>query len=251
MIFRKAGIVKRIAAGFLDAIMLCVLCAGIAFLLSSAFGYDSHVDSLNAAYDTYEDRFGVSFDITEEEYNSLTDEEKQKYSDASEAMNSDADLQKTYGMVINLSLMIITISLLVSFLALEIFVPMLFGNGQTLGKKAFSLCLVRVDCVRITGFQLFVRSLLGKFAIEAMVPVYLVILLVFGSLGIIGSGAMLILAVVQLCIMLFTANNSLIHDLIAGTAVADMSLQKIFNSSEELLEYKNKLHAERVANSVY
>jgi hypothetical protein len=118
-------------------------------------------------------------------------------------------------------------------------------------KKVFGIALMRTEGVRVNGVCLFVRTILGKYTIETMVPVYLVILLIFGSVGVIGSGAMLLLAIAQLCIMLFTANNSLIHDLIAGTAVADMSLQKIFNSSDELLEYKNKLHAERVANSVY
>ena len=76
-------------------------------------------------------------------------------------------------------------------------------------------------------------------------------LLVFDAIGLLGIIVLFGMLIAQAVIISVTSTNSLIHDLISSTAVADMAIQKIFNSSEELLEYKNKLHAERVAKSDY
>ncbi len=247
----KPGFIKRLGAALLDAILLCVLATAVAFVLSSVFGYDAYSEDLNSAYDRYEQEYGVSFGISAEEYELLGDEEKASYETASIALSKDSELQYTYNMVVSLSILIVTLSLLVSVLVLEFFVPLLFKNGQTVGKKVFSLCLVRSDVVRISSFQLFVRSVFGKFTIELMVPVYIIIMLLFGALGLVGWIVLAILLIVQAVMISITTNNCLIHDMISSTTVADMSLQRIFNSSEELLEYKNKLHAERVAKSDY
>ena len=76
-------------------------------------------------------------------------------------------------------------------------------------------------------------------------------MLIFGASGLAGLVIVFGLLIAEIVTISVTQANSLIHDLIASTAVVDMSLQRIFNSSEELIEYKNKLHAERVANSDY
>ena len=248
---RKAGFLKRFGAGLLDAILLCVLATAVAFVLSVVFGYDSYSDELNSAYDRYEQEYGVSFGISFEEYETLTDTEKAKYDEASAALEQDTELIYNYNMVISLSVLIVTLSLLVSLLLLEFCVPLLLKNGQTVGKKVFSLCVIRTDLVKVTTFQVLVRALFGKFTIELMVPVYILILLVFDAIGLLGIIVLFGMLIAQAVIISVTSTNSLIHDLISSTAVADMVIQKIFNSSEELLEYKNKLHAERVAKSDY
>lgn len=248
---RKASFLKRFGAGLLDAILLCILATAVAFVLSYVFGYDSYSDELNAAYNEYELEYGVKFGITAEEFELLTEEEKSAYQAASDALNSDDELVYTYNMVVTLSILIVTLSLLASVILLEFVVPLVLKNGQTVGKKVFALCLVRSDCVKVSTFQLFVRSVFGKFTIELMVPIYILIMLIFGATGLAGLLIVFALLIAEIVIISATQSNSLIHDLIASTAVVDMSLQRIFNSSDELLEYKNKLHAERVANSDY
>jgi len=247
----KPGVWKRFAAWLLDAILLCVLATGIAFVFSAAFGYDSYSDKLNAAYAEYEERYGISLGITEDEYNALSEEKKQLYMEASSALSADEEANYNYNMVVNLSVLIVTLSLLCSYLVLELLVPVLLKNGQTVGKKVLSIALCRVDLVRITNLQLAVRTVLGKFTVETMIPVYLVIMLLFGGIGVFGTVLLLAFAVAQLVIMSVTHTNSLIHDLIAGTVAVDLTTQKLFGSSEELLEYKKRLHAARVAEQAY
>lgn len=248
---RKASFLKRFGAGLLDAILLCILATAIAFVLSYAFGYDSYSNELNEAYNEYELEYGVKFGITAEEFELLSDDEKLAYQAASEAVSANEELIYTYNMVVSLSVLIVTLSLLISVIALEFVVPLILKNGQTVGKKVFALCLLRTDCVKVSNFQLFVRSVFGKFTIELMVPIYVLIMLIFGASGLAGLVIVFGLLFAEIVIISATQANSLIHDLIASTAVVDMSLQRIFNSSEELIEYKNKLHAERVANSDY
>ena len=248
---RKAGFLKRFGAGLLDAILLCVLATAVAFVFSSVLGYDAYSNELNDAYNRYETEYGVRFDITLEEMEALTDEQMAAYEAAAAALEQDAEVNYCYNMVVSLSILIVTLSILASVILLEFIVPLIIGNGQTVGKKVFSLCLVRTDCVEVTNLQLLVRCLFGKFTIELMLPIYIVIMVIFRAMGFAGIFVLAGLFIAQAIIMSVSANNSLIHDLIAATAVADMSLQRIFNSSDELLEYKNKLHAERVANSDY
>jgi hypothetical protein len=62
---------------------------------------------------------------------------------------------------------------------------------------------------------------------------------------------LLVLLVAQCISMRLSMNNSAIHDLISGTVVVDLAMQKVFNSSEELVEYTKKLHAERAARQDY
>ncbi len=248
---RKAGFLKRFGAGLLDFILMCVLSTAVAFCLSAILGYDAYSNDLNSAYERYEKEYGVRFGISIEEYNALSELEKDAYESASVAVEQDSDLIYIYNMVVSLSILIVTLSLLISVLLTEFVLPMFLGNGQTIGKKVFSLCLVRSDCIKISNFQLLVRCLFGKFTIELMIPVYVLIMIIFGAMGFAGILVLGALLVTQLIIYAVSVNNSLIHDLIASTAVADMPLQRIFNSSDELLEYKNKLHAERVVNSDY
>ena len=151
----------------------------------------------------------------------------------------------------SLTLVITTVSILLSTMAWEFGVPLLFGNGQTLGKKIFGLGLVRTDGVKVNNLQLFTRALLGKFTVETMLPVYILVLLFWGSIGIIGTAVLLILGVAQLLTLKLSRTNALIHDLLAGTAVVDINSQMIFRSAEDLLEYRKKVAAEQAARQTY
>ena len=130
--------------------------------------------------------------------------------------------------------------MLIAFLILEFIVPLLFKNGQTLGKKIFGIAVIRVDGVRIPTFQLFVRAVLGKYTIETMVPLFIIMLFLMGTLGIMGPIVILLLIVLQIVVMVVSKTNSPIHDLLAVTAVVDINTQMIFDSTAEMIEYKKK-----------
>ena len=148
-------------------------------------------------------------------------------------------------------MVIISLSILISIMLWDFVIPLWLGNGQTLGKKIFSLGLVRPDGVMVNTMQLFVRTLLGKFTIETMIPVYILLMLFWGTLDLTGTVMLLILLVAQALCMILTNTNAAIHDLLAGTAVVDISSQTIFRSTEDLIAHQKRVAAERAARQTY
>lgn len=248
---QKAGLWKRIAAWLLDAILVCVLAAGCAWVLSFLLNYDAYSNTLQDAYAHYEKEYGVTFNIDQETYDKMTDLERKNYDAAYNALIADQPAMQAYNMLLTLSILIISVGVLIAMVILEYIVPLLLRNGSTLGKKLFSLGVVRTDGVKINNMQLFVRAFVAKYTIETMLPIYLVMLILWGALGITGTAILAILAIAQVLCYCFTSTNSVIHDLMAGTVVVDISSQRIFESTEALLEYNKRIHAERAARQDY
>lgn len=253
MIFdlQKASMWKRISAWLFDLILLGIVIVGIAFSLSSLLGYDGYSETVTQAYAQYEKQYGTTFDLSEEEYNCLTPDQQQRFDDAYQALAQDQQAMHAYSMMVNLTLVITSISILAGFLILEFAVPLLLGNGQSLGKKIFGIGVMRTDGVRITTVQLFIRTVLGKYTIETMVPVLVVMMIFFGSIGLMGTLLIVALALIQAILLIATHNNSLIHDALAGTVVIDMASQMIFETEEAKIEYKKQIYAERAARQDY
>ena len=248
---QKAGMWKRTAAWLLDTILLVVLAVGMGALVALLLGYDAHSEALNDAYARYEAEYGVVLDISQQEYLELTEQQRQQYDAAYKALTADESVIYTYNVVINQTLLMISLGLLLSTLALEFAIPLWLGNGQTVGKKIFALGVIRTDGVRVTALQLFVRTLLGKFTIEIMLPVYLAIMAFFGIMGLPGTLVLAGLTLAQLILLAVTANNSVIHDLLAGTVVVDIASQQIFKSTDDLIAYTKRIHAEKAARQDY
>lgn len=249
--FQKASLWKRAAAWMFDAILTGLLAVGCGFLLSLLLGYNGYSEALDQAYAKYGAEYGVSFEITEDEYLALPEATRQKYDDATRALNADEGAMHAYRMMLSLSLVITTLGILIAVLVWEFFIPLLFGNGQTLGKKIFSLCVIRTDGVKVNNLQLFARAVLGKFTIETMIPVYIVLMLFWGLMDVTGTIVLLALLIAQVVILAVTHTNSLLHDLLAGTAVADISSQMIFPTTQALIEYQKKVAAEQAARQTY
>jgi len=248
---QKASIWKRMAAWILDILLLCVLAVGFGALLSWLLGYDGYSQSLEAAYDRIESQHGVVFDITQEEYQAMSQAEREAYDAAYDVLIRDEESMYLYNMVVNLSMLITTAGILLACMALEFVVPLLLKNGQTIGKKIFSLGVVRQDGVKLNTMQLFVRTLLGKYTIETMVPVYILMMLFWGMMDMTGMLLPAGLVIAQLILLFAHRNNAQIHDLLAGTVVVDISSQKIFTSTQELIEYTKRIHADRAARKDY
>lgn len=248
---QKANMWKRISALLFDVIMLMILATGIGYVASVVTGYDGYNAKMTAFYEQYEKEYGIDFDISAEDFYALSEEEAKLYEEAIKALNNNMDAMQAYAMVINLTLLIITLSILLSYLVLEFVIPMFLGNGQTLGKKIFSLAVIRTDSVKITAPLLFIRTFLGKFTLETMIPVLIVIMIFFQRIGLLGTLILGGLLLLQCVLMIATQTNSVIHDLLAKTVVVDASSQMIFDSEEELLAYKQKMHAQQVARQAY
>ena len=172
---QKASTLKRISAYLLDLILLTVLATGIAFVLSGVLNYNQWSQAVTDGYAKYAQQFGVDLNITQEAYGALQEAEKAVYDAAFAAFNADAELIHAYNMLANIVLLIITFSILLSYLGLEFAVPLLFGNGQTVGKRVFGIAVMKRNGVKINAISLFIRTVLGKFAIETMIPVLMLL----------------------------------------------------------------------------
>lgn len=248
---QKASITKRIAAWMFDGILIATLAVGFGLLLSMMLGYDQHNDNMEASFAAYEAEYGVVFDISQDEYLAMTEAERQNYDAAYDALIADDAFLYAYNMSLNLTLVITSVGILLAVLVWEFLIPLWLGNGQTLGKKIFGLGLIRNDGVKLNTMQLFTRTLLGKFTIETMIPVYVLMMFFWGTIGLTGTVILLGILLAQILAVSLTRTNSAIHDLLAGTVVVDINSQMIFRSTEDLIAYQKQVAAERAARQTY
>ena len=246
---QKANMWKRISAGLFDGILLAMLAVGLAFLLSVVLGYDGHTAQLEARYAEYEARYGITLDITSADYDAMTEEERAQYDAALAAFAEDREAGYLYSLLINLTLVIITFGILLSYLILELIVPLLFGNGQTVGKKVFGIGVMHVNALKITPQMLFIRTVLGKYTLETMIPVLLILMIFFGIIGIEGTTIILVLALVQVVLLAATRTRSAIHDLLAQSVTVDLASQMIFENAEARMNYVKNRAAEEAARA--
>lgn len=245
---QKASIWKRFAAALLDFILILTIAVGIAALVSLITGYDKANDRLEEIYAEYEEAYHI--DRTKS-LDSLTEEEMKRYEEAELAISQDEEAIKVYEIVINLTLVITSVSILAAVMIGEFVVPLFLKNGQTVGKKIFGIGVMMTNGTKLKTVALFIRAVLGKYTIETMIPVLILIMIYFGSIGILGIVILALILLLELILIISTGNNSLIHDLISDTVVIDAGSQKIFDSENDLIEYQKKIHADSVAKSPY
>lgn len=248
---QKANMWKRISAALFDVIMLVIAVVGAALLLSYVLGYDQVSGELASVYDRYEETYGVPLDLLEEEYAALSDAERANLDEARKAFSADEAAIRLMRVLFNYTLIIAAFSVLIAYLLLEFLVPLLFGNGQTLGKKVFGVGVMREDGVKINPLMLFVRTVLGKYTLETMIPIMVVLLIFFNAMGIFGLVVLGILIIVELAVLMTGATRPMIHDKMARTICVDIASQLIFESEEDLIAYKKRVQAERAQREEY
>lgn len=277
---RKIGIVKRVSAWLLDAILLAVMTTGFMFVISLICNFSQEEQLARQYYSEWEDfrkeyigdvaqYYGFTYEENDDgyiikkndEFSSIDevmiklDASKGEDAETAEAyakyltLTPTAKVNYQYRYIYTLLFMMITLGLLLAYLVMEFIIPLFLKNGQTIGKKVFGICLVRPDCVKVTSISLFARTLLGKFAIETMLPILLVFLFLFGGMGM--FAVILFAAMLLLNVILFfaTSNRTPIHDLFASTVVVDAKLQPIYESEEELIARKSAEHRAFIENS--
>ena len=248
---QKASMWKRISAFLFDGILLGIIAVLFALALSGIVGYNDYAAQVNDAYARYGEQYQVDMQLTSADYEALDEQGRQNLQAAYDALNADESARHALGMMMELSLLIISFGLLLGFVAMEFIIPMLFKNGQTLGKKIFGIAVMHTSGVKISGPMLFARTILGKYAVETMVPAYILLMMLFGQIGVVGPAVLILLLILQAGVMIGTHTNSMIHDLLAKTVTVDMGSQMIFESQEALIAYKEKLHAEKAAKEAY
>lgn len=248
---QRASMWKRLSAALFDGILLGVAAVLFAYLLSVALGFDTHYQALSDAYVRYGEEYGVSFNMGLADYEAMTEAEIGRLNEAYAALSQDEEAMYAYNMLVSLTLTIISIGILLAYLVMEFTIPMCLQNGQTIGKKIFGIGLMRNDGVKITGSGLFARTFLGKYAVGSMVPALIMLMIFFGMLGLTGTIILALIALVQIILLLATHNHTPIHDLLAASVCIDLGSQLIFDTYDDMIAYKKKVHAEQVANTAY
>ena len=248
---QKASMLKRVSAWLLDMIFLMIVVVGAASLISVITGFDNYNNSMEGYYEKYESAYGVEFNISGEAYNAMTEAERKNYDDAYNALIHDDEAMYCYNMVVSLTLLTVSLGILIGYLVTEFLVPIILKNGQTVGKRIFGIAVVRTNFVKMNNVSLFIRTILGKYTLETMIPVLVIMMIMFGMTGLEGTLLIVGILITEVVMLIATKTNSMIHDKLADTVTVDLASQLIFDTEEGMLEYKKRMSAENAARSSY
>lgn len=255
---QKANFWKRISAYLLDCILTILIASGAALAVSSIVGYDACLSAYNTREQAYvqqaEEKYNVKLEMTQEEYNALSQEEKTQYDETkalaweeiNKALLADNECVALRSKISTLIILIVCVSTLIGVFCAYFLIPVFLKNGQTLGKKVFGLAVMRSNCVKISNSVLFIRSIVGLYAMETMFPLFICMMIVARILGIVGIVVLVLFFALQIGVMIATQTNSSIHDLLSDCVVVDFASQQIFETEEALIAYKQELHAQEV-----
>ena len=253
MIFdlQKASLTKRLSAYILDFFIVVLLAVGFMVLMYDIVDYDSKANELTSYHVEYEEKYGIDSKLSKDEIAQLPKAEQDKYTAAEVEWQADERVRNVYSDLINLILLNTVISLFLAYMICEFIVPLVLKNGQTVGKKVFNIAIMRVDGVKVSPLQLFVRGVIGKFTIETIIPMLLATMVLMQIMPAVALVVLLLLLLLQIAVMIISKTNSAIHDLLAVTVAVDLESQRIFESEAAMLEYKLKLAADKAAEAPY
>lgn len=243
---QKANFWKRFSAWLIDTVLVLLLSVALSIPTLEILKFDSYSQQLGEIQVSYrteiEAQYSVKLDISEEDYNALSKTEKDNYDAASKALNDLLAADETFMQLrvdrFNAIVIDVCVTIFLGIVVTHLVIPLFLKNGQTLGKKTFGLCVIRTNGVKITHAQLFVRSIVGIFAIETAAVAFLLMVVPVGTI------AAILVQTLQIGVMIKTDTNSSIHDLLADTAVVDFVSQKIFETEEERAEFIARMEAE-------
>lgn len=242
---QKASILKRISAFLLDFILIAILATGFGALLSVMVKFNECYDGLVAYEEDYKAHGIETLLVTKEVYEKMSDEAKAYFDSVKQ------DVFKLVNQSISRAFLIVSLGLFFAFLVLEFVIPLCLKNGQTVGKKVFSVGVMQITGVKLKPISLFVRAILGKYALETMVPIGIVFVFLFWESSIIMFVVLLALIILQIALFFATKTFSLIHDVLSSSVVVDMQTQMIFDSTDAMLAYKEAEHLKEVEKAEY
>ena len=210
---------KRFAALLFDGTLTLIIALVCSLIFSSMVKTPEADAAIADAYDRFGQEYGVNFNISQEEYALLTEEEIARYDEAYAAMGEDPAVISAYEDILRLSLLTIALAILVPFLFLELLVPLVLGNGQTLGKRIIGLGVVQKNGDAVAPLQLTVRTIVGKYTIETLVPV---LFLLMSALGVLGLAVALLVVAAQILLLCTSKDRAVIHDRISSTVCVEV-----------------------------
>jgi uncharacterized RDD family membrane protein YckC len=242
--FCKASPLKRLAALVIDLILLLAITLGVVAAMYSSMDYAKHEEQYEISCQKYSEQFGVDLTASRTEQSELSDEEIAKYTKAWEAFNADETAMNAVKSMLGINLLSLAVGFFAAYLILELLLPLIFGNGQTIGKKILGLCVMHKYHVRVGTAQMIFRTILGKYFIETLIPVVMFQLRNYGALGTTASLVLAGIAMTQGFFVLMSQANCGIHDKLFKTVVADFNEQYIFDTLDERIDFEEAYEEE-------
>ena len=241
----KARLIKRVAAACLDFIIFTLVAVGFATLSSLMFNYDSYREQLDQKYEQYGVYLEYDASVPEEERVDGAFCEIKEEGDACyvawEAFYADEEAEELLHKCSSITIITISIGLLGGSLFAYFLLPLLLKNGQTFGKKFMRIALVSNEGIRVPKINLFIRALFGIYVVELMVPLYGIIYIFSGLPGsIVATAVVLGIVLANMFLIMTNPLGTAIHDLIGKTVVVEFDGQAIFDTVEELQEFKER-----------
>ena len=134
----------------------------------------------------------------------------------------------------------LVIAIFVTFMIFYFVIPMVFKNGETIGKKVMHTCLVNKLGYQYSRLQLIPRFLAPTFLVIAVI---FITGFSFWSLLIVSGGLL-----ISYLFAIFSKNNRALHDIFAGTLVVDARESTWFKNAEE--EAKTEQEVEDYVSAV-
>lgn len=160
----------------------------------------------------------ISFEVGEGE-NKVSQEE---YDEASSSFKKDSNAMELSSKVNTITTLGTSVELLLALLPNYLLFPLIFKNGQTLGKKLMKIAIVDKKGCKISFLNLIMRNIVGLYLFDLLVSYFFMFII-----------DVPIIVVVSLIMALFTKGKRTIHDLIANTYVVDEEMSIIYVSLEE------------------
>ena len=171
------------------------------------------------------------------------------YNKCDKALSTDLSYSARMMKLLGFTLTMVSLGILLSMLVLEFAIPLFFKNGQTIGKKVFGVAVMHENGVKVNTITLFIRTFLGKYAVETMCPALLVLML-FTSNAITSVIVMALLIIFELVIFIWKKETRpFIHDVFAKTVCVDLASQMIFETEAEMLAFRRNAYAETSGDS--
>ena len=248
---QRASLLKRFSAFLLDFIVITILSTLFIYLISLVTHFDYYNTQLTSSYSRYESEYGITFSISQEEYEGYSDEERGRYDEAYKTLIGDREAMDNYERVMNLTLLSLSLGIFLAVFTSEFLIPLFLKNGVTVGKKIFGLSVMRKGGWKINSLSLFIRAILGKYTIEIMVPVLLILMILFNMIGIAGTIVIIGILVTNFLLVMTRYEHQAIHDILSDTVVVDWASQKIYDSEEDVIEAKKERAKEEAERTDY
>lgn len=235
----QAKLIHRIAAFILDAILFVVLFTGVLYFASLISKYNHHYQNLHDEYI----KIGYEIVVDDEGNTRYIDETDINFNEVKEKYNASEIIKQEETFINSFALNAPMISILLSLLILEIIIPSIFRNGQTIGMKCFHIGLLANTNLAIKPVQVFIRGLFGKIVILSLITYMGLFYAFFNPAGgLLGLLIVLVVVIGNTSLLIFTKKHVGIQDIIAQTYPVDSS-QTIFYRTEE--EFKKAIKEER------